>query len=143
LGQGGNEVPENRKPEDTFSDLPVIKAFHVRNPSSGSESVNNFYKSYFSAKKRLDTFKFLIKKQLNPQEALKVIDNREADIIKLDGIYKAISRAHQVLNLVHNHPEMSGTEKRQIIDVTYFQMIKMASAGNKALKQIREEMKEN
>lgn len=133
-------VPENVKPADTFSDWPVIKAFHVRNPSSGAESVNNFYNSYFSAKKRFDTFKYLVKKRLNPQEALRVITGREADIIKIDSIYKAISQAHQALNLIHNHPEMSRDEKRQLIDVTYFQMIKMAKAGNKALKKVREEL---
>lgn len=135
-------LPSQEKPKKTLSDIPVIKAFHVRFPSSGSESVNDFYDSYFSAKKRVDTANHLIKKEFNPQEALKLIVNNEQNIIKLDGIYKGISNAHKTLRILNNNPDMNEDEKRQLIDRIYFDMIKMARIGNKTLKRIKSDLKD-
>ena len=134
-------LPSPERPSKTYADWPVIKAFVVRHPAAGSESVNTFYEDYFKAKKTWDTFNYLIKKELNPREAAKVLSSKEGDIVKLDGVYKAISRAHQVLNLIHNNPDMNADEKRQLIDKIYLDMTKMAAAGNTALRQIKKDMK--
>ncbi|OEU68386.1 MAG: hypothetical protein BBJ57_02150 [Desulfobacterales bacterium PC51MH44] len=135
-------LPAQQRPTETLSDIPVVKAFHVRYPAAGSENVNKFYEEYFRSKKRWQTFKHLIEKEFNPQEAVSIIVGHEAALVRMDGIYKAISRAHQALNLIHNHPDMNADEKRQLIDVIYLHMSKMATAGNKALKQIKKSLKE-
>lgn len=134
-------LPSPERPSKTYADWPVIKAFVVRHPAAGSESVNTFYEDYFKAKKTWDTFNYLVKKELNPREAAKVLASKDGDIVKLDGVYKAISRAHQVLNLIHNNPDMNADEKRQLIDKIYLDMTKMAAAGNTALRQIKKDMK--
>jgi len=136
-------LPTPTRPDSSLSDLSVIKAFHVRYPAAGSENINKFYDQYFSSKKRLDTFMYLAKKELNPSEAAKVIAGHESDMVKLDSIYDALSKCHQAINLIHNHPDMSGTEKRQLIDKIYLDMSKMATAGNQALKQIKKDIKQN
>ena len=38
------------KPADTLADMPIIKAFIVRNPSGGSEHIEDFYKNYMPIK---------------------------------------------------------------------------------------------
>jgi hypothetical protein len=136
-------LPTPKNPTPTFSDWPVIKAFHVRYPASGSENINKFYDDYFKAQQRWKTFKHLLEKEFDPKEAAKIIVGKEADIIRLDGIYKAISTSHQALNLIHNHPTMKPAEKRQLIDVIYLSMSKMAAGGNKALRQIKKDIKKS
>jgi hypothetical protein len=136
-------LPTPNRPSKTLSDIPVIKAFHVRYPTAGSESINDFYKDYFSAQKRWKTFKHLINKELNAREALKLIIGHEDELAKMDKIYKALSTAHQTIELIHNNPQMDADEKRQLIDRIYLDMTKIASAGNKALRQIKKQIKED
>jgi len=136
-------IPSPNRPSKTLSDIPLIKAFHVRYPTAGSENINEFYENYFSAQKRWNTFKYLITKELNAREALKLIVDHEDELVKMDQVYKALSTAHQTIELIHNNPKMDPDEKRQLIDRIYLDMTKIASLGNKALRQIEKQIKED
>jgi hypothetical protein len=134
-------LPSVERPTKTYSDIPAIKAFNVRYPASGSESVNKFYDEYFRSKKYWNTFQHLTKKEFNAQEALKLIESHKVDMVKLDKIYDAMSNLHEALRLVYNNPNFNEDEKRQLIDKIYFDMSNIATFGNKKLKEFRKEVK--
>ncbi len=66
--------------------------------------------------------------------------------VTLDGHYKAIGNLHDFIERIYNNPTMTRDEKREFVDIAYFQMIDIARSGNdliKEIKKISEEAKES
>ena len=123
-------IVDDTKPTDTLADIPFIRAFVVRNPSSGSEHITNFYELYEPVATAYRTLESLS----DPEDVEKVITYLDKEIgfdhLALVGIAKAIGNIRQLINLTYNNPAMSGDEKRQIIDDSYRMMIDIAKDGN-------------
>lgn len=127
-------VPDPVKPVATLADIPVIKAFVVRYPSAGAQSIQDFYDSYDKTQRRIDTIRYLAKTGdvKSAMDLLKVQQN-ENDLITLSGVKDALSTQTKFLRLVQKNPQMTNTEKRQIIDGVYNMMIASAQQGNKMI----------
>ena len=122
-------VPDPVKPAKTIADMPVVKAFVVRNPSLGSEFIEDFYNLYVPVKKRIDS----IDKINNSSEKIRQLKILEKEIgmesLSLIGIADALSAQRQMINLVTQNKDIEPQEKRQIIDDTVRMMIMIAKHG--------------
>ena len=136
-------LPDPVKPAKTLADIPFIKAFVVRYPSAGLKPINNFYKEYFKSKKVQNSFDFMIKQELNKVEATNIIGQMKEYMISADGIYKALNNITKTINLINENPNYTASEKRQLIDKSYLDMVKIAKSGNKIMRQIKKHIKEN
>jgi len=111
-----------------MADIPFIKAFAVRFPSSNTASVEKFYDNFQKAKSVEKTVRVLMEKEQRPQDAIKLW--QEMGGADLDGIQKALNSMRNVVDLIYKDPGMKPEEKRQLIDTVYLQMIQIAQMGN-------------
>lgn len=112
----------------------MVKAFVIRYPSSGAQSIQDFYDTYSAKKKIYDSFRRHAKDG-NAAAAMRLAELDRSAFVQLDGVREALSTMSQVIRLVDKNPEMSADDKRQIIDSVYFRMIEVAKAGNAVLKE--------
>ncbi len=128
------------KPEKSFADIPFVKAFAVRYPQAGAESVQDFYDHYKEAagiEKAIGT----MSKEFKYEKAIEILVNDYSGSLK--GYAQAIGNLHDMVEMVWNHPEMKPEEKREFIDICYFQMIAIARSGNGMIKDMKKIMDEN
>tara|TARA_R100001377_G_scaffold56395_1_gene33548 strand:- start:1576 stop:6378 length:4803 start_codon:yes stop_codon:yes gene_type:complete len=129
IASGYSEDPI--RPAKKLSDMPFIKAFVVRHPSSGSEFIEDFYKEYEEIQTALTTLN-----QVEPSEVGNVIDIIDQDIgfdyIALQAYADVLNSQRSLINIViRDKVNYSPIEKRQILDDTYYQMITIAKEGLK------------
>jgi hypothetical protein len=126
-------VPDPVLPAKTLADIPFIKAFVVRYPSAGTESIQKFYDEYYQKEKVHETFMTgaksgdpaMMERALtfdqtaigNPANAIRAVLTQEGAVIR--GIYK--------------NPDIPKEEKRQLIDQSYYVMIQLAQEGRRIL----------
>jgi len=126
-------VPDPVKPANTLADIPIIKAFIVRNPSGGSEHIEDFYKNYLPIKKRLDS----IDRLTDPDEVMRQLNILTNDIgvehTILIGMADALSQQRKFISLVTQSEFYNPDEKRQLIDDTYRMMIMIAKQANELI----------
>jgi len=128
-------VPDPIKPATTLADIPIIKAFIVRNPSGGSEHIEDFYKNYMPIKKRLDS----IDRLTDPDEVIRQLNILTNDIgvehTILVGMADALSQQRKFISLVTQSEFYNPDEKRQMIDDTYRMMIMIAKQANEIISK--------
>lgn len=130
-------VPDPIKPASALADIPFIKAFVVRYPSGAAQSIVDFHARYRETEKFLNTKQALIKagnvdaltKELSSPENLPFL-------MKLSGVNESLNQQSRVIQGVFQNPKMKPEEKRQLIDMVYFQMIETAKAGNQFYQEI-------
>ena len=129
------KVEDPVKPADTLADYPIIKAFIVRNPSAGSEHIEDFYKNYMPIKKRIDTINSLtepleVKKQLN------ILANEIGmETTVLIGFADALSNQRKLIDAITRNKNIDPDQKRQIIDDAYRMMIMTAKRANELISK--------
>jgi hypothetical protein len=133
-------LPDPVLPASTLSDIPFIKAFIVRYPSSTAQSIQDFQNEYHRHLEGYNTFQDLMK-QGQPDAAQNLVAKNPEYMDKLDEINKAITEHSQLVRAVYKNPDISPDEKRQLIDSTYFEMIEIAKSGNATFKAINAEAK--
>lgn len=127
------------KPASTLADLPVIKAFVVRFPSSNAQSIQDFYENFEKNQTVHATITHLAKSgdfkalssYMNTPEA-------KENVANLMGIEKALSTQNKMIQNIVANPKMKPDEKRQMIDGLYYQMIQIADSGNKMMDTMRQ-----
>lgn len=129
--QSAGVLPEKITPSKTLADVPFVQAFIVRYPGTDAASIQRFYDNSERSRGRLSAGKALLKE--SDKSGVNLLTGREA--VKVDGITKALSRMHQLVDTTYHNPDLSADEKREIIDRTYMQMIEVAKAGNKLFKK--------
>lgn len=125
--QGTGVAPTKISPTLTNADKTLIKAFSVRFPEAGANSIQDFYEEYNKRAQVAKTVKYL-KKTGEAGEAQDLL--RDNVIASAEGIHKAIGAQLKMVRDVYRNPKMSPDEKRNFIDMSYLQMIKMAQTGN-------------
>lgn len=128
-------VPDPVKPASTLADIPVVKAFVVRYPSAGAQSIQDFYDKYEARKTVWDTITTKAKEG-DAEAAAQAQAFQPAAVVQLDGIRDALGQHSQVIRLIAGNPKIPAEEKRQLIDTLYFRMIEVAQAGNRTLAEI-------
>lgn len=129
-------LPDIPKPEDTLSDIPVVKAFIARNPTSG-QFVSDFYKKIGKAQKIVNSAKAQALEG-KFDEASVLLTRKEASAARLNTLKQSISKISQAIRMITANPEMESIEKRQLIDGYYTQMNLMAKQGLDVIKEIEE-----
>jgi len=129
-------VDDPIKPEETLSDMPIIRAFVVRNPTSGSEYITTFYDKYDKVSKVFNTIDRL-QKSGNFEEANKLLVNLPAESTILKSTYKLVQDNEQRVRNIYNSKLFTPNEKRQLIDELYRQMIDISKYSLETIKEIK------
>jgi hypothetical protein len=124
------------KPEETLSDIPIIRAFVVRNPSSGSEYITTFYDKYEKVNKIFNSIDTL-QKAGNFEEANKLLTNLPAEATVLKSTYRLVQDLDKRVRDTYNSKFLSPNEKRQLIDEMYRNMIDISKYSLDAIKDIK------
>jgi hypothetical protein len=135
-------ITDQKPPEPTgsLSDIPFVKAFHVRYPSSSGANIQRFYDNYKQVDAEVKTFKFLVEKEGRPEEAFRVMNS--SSMMQLNGMHKALGNMHNLIDQVYKNPDMTPDEKREFIDTSYLQMQQLAIASNTLYDDVKNMMKE-
>jgi len=116
------------KPTDNLTIIPGIRAFRLRDPSSNSEFITNFYKEYSKIEKDIGSI-LSLEKRGEIQEALKIrkkINMKDKNVKLLLNAKDALKELNYVIRNVYNTKKYTADEKREIIDGHYFLMIMTA-----------------
>ena len=129
---------ENKiKPTKTLADMPLIKGFVVRYPSSSAESIQKFYNNYEKLTSTISTARGLAK-EFKEKEATGLIEQEQITIkmqTDMNLYYNALGNANEFIHMVYDNPEIKADEKRRLIDNTYLDMINIAKEGNKIFEK--------
>lgn len=128
-------LPDPVLPASTLSDIPIVKAFAVRYPSASAESIQNFREEYVKRVQAYNTVKSQAK-QGDFEASMRVMQLNPQALVRLDGIDRMLSESNQLIRLVYKNPAMTPDEKRQLIDVIYYNMIQNARMGNDLMKEV-------
>jgi hypothetical protein len=136
-------APDNVAPTATLSDIPFIKAFVVRYPRAGSESVNQFYENYEKSQKVINTIKFLAKEGdfASMDKELNLKANQDK-LVSLDGIKEALTAQSKLIRDINKNPDMTPDDKLRLIHGAYMQMTQAAKQGNIFMSEIRKSVGE-
>ena len=118
-----------------LSDMPIIKAFVVRHPSSSASYIQEFWKLYRPIKQKHDTFEYLMN-QNKVEEAMKVWDSIDPELLYLIDMAGPIREIGDVIHMILKLDDIKPNEKRQLIDEFYFNMIDIA----KQALQVKKDM---
>jgi len=129
-------VDDPIKPEETLSDIPIIRAFVVRNPSAGSEYITTFYDKYDKVSKVFNTIDRL-QKAGNFEEANKLLTNLPVEATILKSTYKLVQDNDKRVRDIYNSKLFTPNEKRQLIDELYRQMIDISKYSLEAIKDVK------
>ena len=127
-------LPDRVDPTDTLADIPFIKAFAIRHPSSGAQSINDFHEAYNKRQQIIDTVRGLARAG-EVEASLKEIEASGGMLANVTQIRQGLSDSSRFIRLVTKNPQFTADEKRQIIDFFYERMIEMAKVGNTILSE--------
>lgn len=131
------------RPSDTLADVPFVKAFVVRFPLAGSNSVQDFYDNYDESKKVMETIKYLAKEgDIKNVEKEMTLQQNQEKLISLEGVREALSTQAKFIRLVNKNPEILPDEKRQMIDGMYLMMTETAKSGNQLILELKKSVGE-
>jgi GH24 family phage-related lysozyme (muramidase) len=118
-------VDSPEKPGWTLEDLPVIKAFLVRDASGSSEYIQRFYEKDKKAQAIITLKNQLLEegKGSNLEEVMSEVNLR---LLMFEGPSKAMSVIRDAIRKTYLNTDMPAQEKRQQIDGMYQSMIDIA-----------------
>jgi hypothetical protein len=129
-------LPDPVQPTATLADIPVIRAFVVRYPSATAQSIQDFEDAYRSNRVYYDTWLAKAKEgDANAAMRIQALGGQRM-FVNLDGIAKTIQEHNKVIREVNQNPQMTASDKRQLIDTMYYRMIELGQAGKAALANI-------
>jgi hypothetical protein len=127
-------VEDPIRPETKWSESPFVKAFTVRYPNSQAESIDTFRKNYESTTKNLNSVKANMKKgDFAEAEKDFAIAEAEGKLARLQGVNETLQKSQTFIRGITDAKDLSPSDKRQLIDSVYFQMIEATRAANKEL----------
>lgn len=116
--KGTGIVPSVTEPTGTKADIPVFKAFVVRDPAgSSSNSVNDFYESRTESTKLYNKYRNLLEEGERDKAREYLADNPEIKLYKpYNQIASQISDIRSLRDQVYNSETLTADEKRVKID---------------------------
>ncbi|HXA22749.1 MAG TPA: LPD38 domain-containing protein [Acetobacteraceae bacterium] len=131
--------PPNQ-PESTLADIPFVRAFVVRSPSSSAQSIQDFQDDYGHNKIYYDTLIGMAKE--GNMDAVRRVQAAGGPMtfVRLDGIHKAIQMQSTLVRDIYKNPDIPPDQKRQLIDTAYWRMIEIAQSGKAAMAQARAQL---
>ena len=131
-------LPDPVTPTPTMADIPFIRAFAVRYPSAGTESIQKFYDEHERDKRYFDTW--MAKAKEGDAEAMARVEAAGGPrmFLRLDSIKEVLSQHSKLVRDIYKNPEVPASEKRQLIDGLYYSMIEIGKGGRNILRQAKE-----
>lgn len=126
-------VPDPVLPARTLADIPFIKAFVVRYPSAGTESIQKFYDEYYAKEKVNATFMVGAKSGDIPMKNRAQGYDETAIGDRAKAIRSILTQEGAIIRGLYKNPKIPKEEKRQLIDQSYFVMIQLAQEGRRIL----------
>jgi hypothetical protein len=136
-GRKAGALPDPVKPAETLAGIPFIRAFVVRHPSMGAESIQRFYDSYDTAHRYLQTINSL-KKDFKYDEIANLIPY--AVYQAMEEPRKALGEITKAIDLIDKAPGITADEKRQLIDKLYFEAVSIARLGNGTFEALQSDI---
>ena len=130
------ELPDPNLPASTLADIPVVKAFVARYPTATTQSIQDFEDTYNAKRAYYNTW--IAKARDGDMQAAQRIQSLGGPrmFINLDGINKALQQHNKLIRDIYKNPQMTPSDKRQLIDTIYYRMIELGRAGKAALGQV-------
>ncbi len=124
-------VPARIDPTPTWADMPLAKAFAVRYPGAGAQSVQDFYEEYDARKKTANTVRELTKRE-DRQTAAEIRAAQATETAERE--HKALGLQSKLVRDIYRNPKLTPEEKRTMIDQIYLGMIDIAKRGLQRFK---------
>ncbi len=130
-------LPDPPKAASTLADIPFVRAFMVRYPSASAQSIQDFHDEYARNKTYFDTWNYMAKQ--GNTEAMARIEavGGQSMLVHLNGIETALNENSKIIQDVNKNPNIPATEKRQLIDTSYWRMAELAQMGNQAMRSMQ------
>jgi hypothetical protein len=129
--QQAGVLPKPVPPTATLADIPVIRAFVTRYPSSSSRSITDFEARYIKGQQIPKTIS-LLQARGEYAKAAELQAMASGHLAKMRGVNEALANMRKTAWLLHQNPAIAPDEKRQLIDSIYFGMIELSRGGLKA-----------
>jgi hypothetical protein len=137
LKEAGVLVPATEGPAKTLSDIPFVRAFVVRYPSSGTQHLTDFYDNM----EKIGKVQGSVKVAMERGDARRMAEIMGQDpalaVAQLGAFRRAISEHVTMVRMIHASPDLSPEEKRDLIDNLYASITDMAKAANDTFKAIK------
>jgi hypothetical protein len=138
-------LPDPTMPTDTLADIVFIKGFTVRYPSSGAESIQDFWDDYGKERQVIETIRVLVRDG-EPEAAMQEYKIRgfedhpefEGILSSVEDVAEAMGQTARFIRLITKNPQLDADYKRQWIDAAQFHRIALAQQGNKMLERVQE-----
>lgn len=134
-----NVLPDPVRPEDTLSDIPLIRAFVVRYPSMDAKPITEFYDRF----KKFEVYSNTIRQRAKEGDVDAI--ERESKLRWFDeftgkpqGIRDALASQARLIRNVNKNKDMTPQEKRQVMDQTYYLMIETARRGVQIMDEFKD-----
>ncbi len=129
------------KPAWQVGDIPFVKRFVARFPSAGAQPLRNFG-DYYEKYKQLETDSNIERSRWNYEGFTYLKQQQMDEFAPIKGINEAIKNQSALIHIINKRDDLNATEKRQLIDATYFQMIGLAQKGLEMIRQFEEDQKQ-
>ena len=130
-------VDDPVKPAATLADIPFVRAFVIRHPSMGAESIQRFFDNYDEATSYLKSINVL-GKDFKYDDVANLLPYSVYQAV--DGPHKALSEIMKAIDFINKAPDMAPDEKRQVIDSMYFQAVEIAKFGNQVFEALQDDI---
>jgi len=132
-------LPDPIKPLSTLDDIPIVKAFTIRYPTTTAQSIQDFNDQYFKEKRYYDSW---IRKleEGDVDTAAQIREMAPEAWNEAEGIRQVITDLSQYVRLVYKNPQFSAEDKQELIDTAYFRMIELSKAGSKMMQDVHDAM---
>jgi hypothetical protein len=130
-------LPDPPQPTATLADIPIIRAFVVRYPSTSAQSIQDFYDNYERNKSYFTTF--MAKARDGDVVATQhIVDmGGPSMFMRLDSVAQTLNEHSKLVQDIYKNPEVPPAEKRQLIDQLYYSMIQVARSGNDVIRTMQ------
>ena len=128
-GLKASGVVETHDPDWRLEDLPVIKAFIVRDISGASEYIQRFYEKDKKAQATIELKNKLLKDKAEGTPSIdleKIFSTLDHSLLMFEGPSDAMAKIRDVIKKTYLNPETPTAQKRQLIDELYEMMIDIA-----------------
>ena len=114
-------------PTGTMADKPLLRAFAIRWPTGGAESVRQFYERLNELEMKLGTLKFEKRYPGRAPGASTLTPAEEAELKRLRNANKRMQRLSRAIRVVYSS-KASPEEKRRQLDTYMLQMLEISRA---------------
>ena len=129
-------LPDPPMPASTLADIPFIRAFMVRYPTSSPQGIQDFEDMYDRDKAYFDTWKQQIQNG-DPAAAQSIaVAGGPRIFAQLDSVRQVLTEQNQIIRDIYKNPSMPPDEKRQLIDQAYYAMTQVGQQGADMMRRL-------